>query len=180
MLDDGESSSSLVSSLPSLPAAGSVGSFAECVAGTLARSSVRSSFSVWWCFHGWLVWEERRWCDAGGSVGLEVCSGSWVTEMISESFASYQLLYWRKHKYIYLYLYVCCACRAVSHRTADMFSCLGSVLLTSRCVQRLQFEQALLALSGCCVVVSRLYFALHSSTEQEMHMKTTQINTEDS
>lgn len=59
------------------------------------------------------------------------------------------------------------------------FSWLGSVVLTSRCVQRLQFEHALLALSGCCVVVSRLYFALHSSTEKEMHMKTTQINTED-
>lgn len=63
--------------------------------------------------------------------------------------------------YKYLYLYVCCARQAVSHGTADVF------------------EQALLALSGCWVVVSRLYFALHSSAEQEMHMKTTQINTED-
>lgn len=81
--------------------------------------------------------------------------------------------------YKYLCLCVCCARQAVSHGTADVFSCLGSVVLTSRRVQRLQFEQALLALSGCWVVVSRLYFALHSSAEQEMHMKTTQINTED-
>lgn len=45
MLDDGESSSSssVVSSVASLPVVGSFGSFAECVLGELARSSIRSS-----------------------------------------------------------------------------------------------------------------------------------------
>ena len=129
MLDDGESSSSLISSLPSLPAAGSVGSFAECVAGTLARSSVRSSFSVWWCFHGWLVWEERRWCDADSSAGLvwpEVCPGSWVTEMISESFVSYQLLYCEK--YIEIFISICLLCMSGCQSWSSRYVFLGSAV----------------------------------------------------
>lgn len=43
MLDDGESLSSLVSSMPSLPAVGLFGSFAECVPGTFTCSSIGSS-----------------------------------------------------------------------------------------------------------------------------------------